>query len=794
MFRFKHSVIVLILGLAMLASACDTESPRVTEDFNFGWTFQLGDNAAWASTEFDDNGWRRLHLPHDWSIEGEFSRDNPSTPGGGALPGGTGWYRKHFPTPEGVGEGSRRLFIEFDGVFMNSTVYVNGIELGTRPYGYSSFTYDMTPVLNAPGEDNVIAVRCDNEQQPNSRWYAGCGIYRNVRTVEVNAAHIVWNSLYVTTPEVSADNARICASAEMIGAKGAHLEFRLLDSEGRVVASSKEGTFSIRKPHLWDTENPYLYGMEARLLSGNETLDVCLTTFGIRSMDWDEEEGFSLNGQKLKIQGVCLHHDMGCLGTAVHRRALERELTIMKDMGANAIRTSHNPPAPDLLEICDEMGFVVMDEAFDMWRLRKTEFDYSRFFDEWHVRDLQDFVRRDRNHPCVVMWSLGNEIGEQSSPDMEESMQTTRHLADLVRELDTTRVITAGCDGVWPGNNLLRSGALDVFGFNYHPQLYDSCHMWFPDTPLIGSETVSSLNSRGIYFQPSTNLEKHPEQWWMPYETEHHQCTSYDACCAPWANYHEEAWKAVRDRSFMAGAFVWTGFDYLGEPTPYGWPSRSSYFGIVDLAGFPKDAYYLYQSEWTDKTVLHLFPHWNWAEGDSVDVWAYYNNADEVELFVNGTSIGRCSKTDEVLHAQWLGVPFVPGRIEVVSYKNGDVVEREACYTSGEAERLKLEADRGTICADGYDLCYVTVEALDADGRPVPDAANMLHFEVSGAGELVGVDNGNAADTLSLKGHDKALFSGKALAVVRSIKGEQGTATLSVSSSFDSVKLNIATE
>jgi len=418
------------------------------------------------------------------------------------------------------------------------------------------------------------------------------------------------------------------------------------------------------------------------------------------------------------------------------------------------------------------------------------------------------------------MWSIGNEIGEQNDSRednianltaeqanlLQNYMQTiggtgaaddnpnvllTRHLAALVRDLDTTRAITAGCNGVWPGNNLLRSGALDVYGFNYHPQSYDSGRQWFPGVPLVASETVSSINSRGIYFQPSTNLEKHPEQWWLAYETEHHQCTAYDACSVPWGNYHEEGWKAIRDRDFVAGTFIWTGFDYLGEPTPYSWPSRSSYFGIVDLAGFPKDAYYFYQSEWTDKTVLHLFPHWNWAEGEPVDIWAYYNNADEVELFVNGKSLGRQSKTDDVLHVQWLSVPFEPGFIEAVSYKDGKEVAREARYTAGNPVGLRLTADRSTIVADGYDLSYVTVEAVDSNGRPVPTATDILHFKVEGAGELAGVDNGNAADTLSLKGHDKALFSGKALAVVRSLRDEEGTITLTVSSPYDIVKLNL---
>ena len=829
--------LLTILPLLLLCLGCQRGSAPVQrgEDFNFDWRFALGDEPAFAEVAFDDGAWRELHLPHDWSVEGAFSKDNPSTPSGGALPGGIGWYRKHFRAPEGMfdaeGKPQKAVSVEFDGVFMNSTVYVNGQAFGTRPYGYSSFCYDITSAL-VPGK-NVIAVRCDNADQPNSRWYAGCGIYRNVRLVVTDPVHVAYNGLYVRATQVSDERARIVLTVETEGTRpGQELayEFRILDAKGRTVARTVttgapvfETSLEIARPHRWDVDDTYLYTAQVSV-SADGMKDTYATRFGIRTTAWDPDRGFFLNGRPFKMLGVCLHHDMGCLGTAVHFRALQRELQILKDMGVNAVRTSHNPPAPELLDLCDEMGLLVMDEAMDMWRKRKTRYDYARFFDEWHVRDVQDFVRRDRNHPSVVMWSVGNEILEQSDSSNDDianltpeqandllnfihslgqndpsennpNILLTRHMAQLIRDLDTTRAITAGCNGVWPGNNLLRSGALDVYGFNYHPQLYDSCRVWFPGKPLLGSETVSSLNSRGMYFQPSTDKVKLPSRGWQ-YTADgevdwDHQVTAYDACCAPWANYHEEAWTAVRDRDFIAGTFIWTGFDYLGEPTPYGWPSRSSYFGVVDLAGFPKDAYWLYQAEWTDRTVLHLFPHWNWEPGEPVDVWAYYNNADEVELFVNGESWGRQSKTRDVLHVQWNAVPFQPGRIEVVSYKDGREVAREARYTAGAPVTLRLTPDRTTIASDGYDLSYVTVEALDADGRVVPTATDLLHFSVSGDGELVGVDNGNAADTLSLKGRDKALFSGKALAVVRSLRGQRGVATLSVSSDFASVKTNI---
>ena len=832
-------LLITLLPLLALLGGCrpGAGAPQRGEDFNFDWKFALGDDPAFAEEDFDDAAWRTLHLPHDWSIEGAFSADNPSTPSGGALPGGVGWYRKHFSAPADLsgadGRPARRVCVEFDGVFMNSTVYVNGQALGTRPYGYSSFSYDITGYLR-PG-DNLIAVRCDNADQPNSRWYAGCGIYRNVRLVVTDPVRVAYNGIFARAVNVTDDKATVVVTVESEGAapgQDLNYEVRILDARGRTVAHSSslgapvfETRLELKSPHRWDLGDSYLYTAQVTVSDG-KWKDSCSTRFGIRTTEWDASRGFILNGRPVKLLGVCLHHDLGCLGTAVHRRALQRQLQILQDMGVNAIRTSHNPPAPELLDLCDEMGFLVMDEAMDMWRKRKTRFDYARFFDEWHVRDVQDFVKRDRNHPSVVMWSIGNEILEQSDSSTDDianltpeqandllnfihslnrsdpnennpNILLTRHMAQIIRDLDTTRAITAGCNGVWPGNNLLRSGALDVYGFNYHPQLYDSCRVWFPGKPLICSETVSSLNSRGIYFQPSTDRKKLPGRGWQ-YTAEgevdwDHQVTAYDACCAPWANYHEEAWTAVRDRDFIAGTFIWTGFDYLGEPTPYGWPSRSSYFGVVDLAGFPKDAYWMYQSEWTDKTVLHLFPHWNWTPGELVDVWAYYSNADEAELFVNGESFGRQAKTHDVLHVQWNAVPFEPGQIEVVSYRDGKVVAREARHTTGEPVTLRLTPDRRTLAADGYDLSYVTVEALDADGRPVPTATDLLHFAVEGAGELVGVDNGNAADTLSLKGSDKALFSGKALAVVRSLRGEAGTATLTVRSDYATIKTNIQT-
>ena len=502
-----------------------------------------------------------------------------------------------------------------------------------------------------------------------------------------------------------------------------------------------------------------------------------------------------------------MHHDLGCLGSAVYRRALERQLEILMAAGVNAIRTAHNPPAPELLDLCDEMGLLVMDEAFDEWRRGKTRGGYGRFFDEWHERDLTDLVRRDRNHPCVILWSIDNEIPEQGGRTPEENeanRELSRRLADLVRSQDPTRAVTCGGHSLSRENNIYASGALDVIGLNYRPRGYDSLRVWFPGMPVVASETVSAQNSRGIYYQPSTGLRIAGWSPWagVPKPSEEdlkgqipNQCTAYDNCRSVWdvTDTHQNAWIPVRDREFVAGTFVWTGFDYLGEPTAFGWPSRSSYFGFVDLAGFPKDPYYMYQSEWTRETMIHLLPHWNWAPGEKIDVWAYYNNADEVELFLNGKSLGRSAKSLDRLHAFWPEVPFEPGKLEAVSYREGREVARTVRETAGPAASLRLTADRSVIDADGYDLSFITIEAVDAAGRPVPTADDMLHFSVKGNGELFGVDNGNAADTLCLKGAQKALFSGKALAVVRSLRDRKGRTTLTVSSEMGDADIEIIT-
>ena len=808
--------LIYAIALMLVVNACanaDASAPR-SANFDEGWKFNLGDSAAYSQPDFNDSSWRSLNLPHDWAIEGDFSKENPSGTGGGALPGGIGWYRKTFTVP-GYKEGEK-VYIDFDGAYMNTTVYINGHELGTRPYGYASFSYDITPWLKEG--DNVIAVKVDNSDQPNSRWYSGCGIYRHVWLRKLDAIHVAQWGTYVTTSDITPDSAtvNIATTVDNTSATDAEvtLTTRVIDPQGKVaatvtasdnIAAGKSATVNqsarVADPQLWSLDNPALYSVVTDVAVGGKTVDTYQTTTGIRTIEFTADKGFFLNGEQVKINGVCMHHDLGALGAAVNTRAIPRQLEILQEMGVNAYRASHNPPAPEALALCDSMGILVMDEAFDMWRKRKTERDYARFFDEWHERDLTDLVTRDRNHPSIIMWSIGNEVLEQWSDaaadtlsleeanlilnfghgadklakdgdEMSVNSLLTVKLADIVKQLDPTRPVTAGMNEPNPGNHLIKSGALDVIGLNYHDKWYDDAEKNYPGKPLLGSETVSALMTRGYYKNPSDSIIIAPKRWDIPYEDPSFACSAYDNEHVPWGTTHENSLRRMKDDRVM-GQFIWTGFDYLGEPTPYGWPARSSYFGIVDLAGFPKDVYYMYQSEWRpDKTVLHLFPHWNWTPGQTVDLFAYYNNADEVELFVNGKSQGVRSKGDGEYHVMWR-VPFEPGTIKAVSRKAGKTVAEQVINTAGEPAQIRLTPDRATIAADGNDLSFVTVEILDSDGNLCPTAVNEVTFTVEGAGQNEGVDNGNPISLERFKADSRKAMAGKALLIVRN-NGKKG--------------------
>ena len=813
----KNRFLFILLSCFVTFISCTQQETHTRKhlSFNNDWTFQLGDVEGAEAMNFDDSQWRQLNLPHDWAVEGDFSPNHPSGTGGGALPGGIGWYRKTFVADASY-EG-KKVFIDFDGVYMNSEVFINGVSLGKRPYGYISFRYDMTPYINI-GKENVVAVRVDNQEQPNSRWYSGCGIYRNVWLTVTNPVHVDLWGTYVTTPEVSEAEATVsvCTTVKNEGTTDAQVELlsSLLDAEGRQVGEASsvlpvqkdcvavyEQTLKVTSPVLWSIEKPYLYTVKTEVFVDGEKVDEYETVTGIRAFSFDAEKGFILNGKQVKINGVCMHHDLGCLGAAVNTRAIERQLEILKEMGCNGIRCSHNPPAPELLQLCDKMGFIVMDETFDMWRKRKTTYDYSRYFNEWHERDLTDLMLRDRNHPSIFMWSIGNEVLEQwsdanadtlsleeanmilnfgHSPEMlakaGESMSVnsllTKKLADMTRALDPTRPITSGCNEPNPYNHLFASGALDIIGFNYHDAWFMGVPQNFPGKPFIVTESVSGLMTRGYYKMPSDQPVVCPERWDRPYYDPSFSCSSYDNCRVPWGNHHEGTLKLVQNNDFISGQFIWTGFDYIGEPTPYGWPARSSYFGIVDLAGFPKDVYYMYQSQWTDKDVLHLFPHWNWEEGQDIDLWAYYNNADEVELFINGKSQGVKSMEKDVYHVAWR-VKYEPGTIKAVSRKDGKVVMEKEIHTAGEPAQIRLTADRTNIQADGTDLSFVTVEILDKDGNLCPNADNLVNFEVEGEAFIAGVDNGSPISMERFKDNKRKAFYGKCLVVLQN-NGRKG--------------------
>ena len=764
---YRFFILACAIGCMLTAQARDRQN------FDNGWRFVLADSAQMSKTDYHDTHWRALNLPHDWAVEGDFLCSNPSGAGGGALPGGIGWYRKTFNLQKKQGE---RYFIEFDGVYMNARVYINGKEVGYRPYGYSSFEYDITPYLIAGR--NVVAVRVDNSDQPNSRWYSGCGIYRHVwftKTADVHVKH--WGMHVVANPD---GRISVTADVESQG-KAYKVRNQVFDAQGRAVG------LKVHRPHLWSVDDPYIYKVRTQVLVGGKVVDEVWTNTGFRSFRFDAKTGFWLNGKNMKLNGVCEHHDFGCLGAVVNEDAMHRKLVRLKEMGVNAIRSSHNPPAPELLNMCDTMGLIVMDESFDMWHRRKTQNDYARFFDEWHERDLSDLILRDRNHPSILMWSIGNEVLEQWSSadadtltleqanlilnaghdastlakDGETSVNTllADHLADIVRRYDTTRPITAGCNEPSPNNHLFKGKALDIVGFNYHHQGIKDVPKNFPGRPFIMTESVSALQTTGFYTMPSDSVIKAPKEWWLPYTDPSFKCSSYDNMHASWSSTHEETWDVVKHTPYVGGQFIWTGFDYIGEPTPYSYPARSSYFGIIDLAGQPKDVYYMYQSEWTNRPVLHLFPHWNWLDGEQIDMWCYYNQADEVELYINGKSQGVRRKADShQYHVMWR-VTFEPGEVKVVARKDGKEVRQQTIHTAGQPHHLQLSIDY-----QGKNTTFVKVEVVDENGNRCPWAENQVFFDTDAT--IIGVDNGNQTSLERFKDNKRKAFFGRCFVVL----------------------------
>ncbi len=789
--------LVLIIAYCALGLSAQAQV-RVRELFNENWTFQKGENPEASSRVFSDKEWRKLSLPHDWAIEGPFSEHHDMRTG--ALPiSGVAWYRKSFDLPAQY-EG-KKITVEFDGVMSNSSVYINGHLVGERPYGYIGFEVDLTPYVSFD-KPNVIAVRCAPEEL-SSRWYPGAGIYRNVWFEVKNPVHVGHWGTYITTPEVSDEEATVAVETTLDGnhQKGVDYKLRstIVDAKNKVVAQETQNiefsyledikvvsSFTVEEPTRWDIDNPYLYSLKTELIADGKVVDDYSSTFGIRTIEFTRNDGFLLNGRRVNFQGVCLHHDLGPLGAAVNLRATERQLEIMKEMGVNAIRTSHNPSSREQIELCDRMGILVQVEAFDGWKIPKVANDYSKYWDEWHERDLRDVIRRDRNHPSVVMWSIGNEMKEQQKAHGGAMAQA---LTDICHDEDPTRPTTAGFNN-YPQcvNNGLAAG-IDVVGFNYKPTQYDDFLAKNPDAIVYGSETSSCVSSRGVYHLPVENYDTHPSL----------QITSYDIVSPPWAYPPDFEIEAQKKMNRSLGEFIWTGFDYIGEPTPFNgkdnethgrwtgdWPSRSSYFGAVDLCGIPKDRFYFYQSVWTDKPMVHILPHWNWenAPVDTIPVYCY-TNCDEAELFLNGKSLGRKrmgeDKTtipavfnwwlepettwDSPFRLNW-NVAYEPGVLEVKAYKGGKLMATKRIVTASEPYTLKLESDRKRITADGLDLAFVTVSVVDKDGNLVPEADNQIDFEVSGSGIFKAVGNGNAATTESFQEPTRKAFSGKCMLIV----------------------------
>jgi beta-galactosidase len=792
---FCSSILFLFLSIFNLNCALAANPAPVTDvynggrgtSFNMNWKFFRGDAVGANEIGFNDASWRNLSVPHDWSIELPFNRNSASGGGGGYLEGGIGWYRKSFVLPQN--SAGKRITIQFEGVYMNSSVWINGHLLGMRPYGYSSFEYNLTPYIHSGSTPNIIAVKVDNTQ-PSSRWYSGSGIYRNVWLTVTDPIHIAYCGSFVTSSVISQNSATIHANTRIENnssvSKKVSVTTNIYDKSWKLLGTIVSAPFTvlkdsafqysctkiINKPILWSLTDPYLYHIKTSIVESKNVLDNFNTTFGIRKVSINPATGFWLNDKNIKLQGVCMHHDLGSLGAAQNYRALERQVEILKSFGCNAIRTSHNPPTPELLEICDRLGVVVMDEAFDCWEKGKNTNDYGKSFDAWAQQDVKDWVRRDRNHASVVIWSIGNEIPEQGEP---KGYTIAQDLIKWVRNDDTTRLISQALN--YQG---LLGPIMDMVGYNYAAGgNYDNDHKKNPNWVIFGSETSSAVRSRGIYhFPTNVNILTAPDM----------QCSSYDNSVVGWGHSAEDSWQTDQARSFVAGQFIWTGFDYIGEPTPYGWSAKSSYFGIVDMCGFPKDIYYFYQSQWTSKPMVHLLPHWNWAPGDTIPVWAY-SNCDSVSLSINGKSLG--SKKMNVVkpyHVEWK-IPFIAGKVKAQAFRNGKVVAKDSIITAGTDSRIGLITDRAIIQADGNDQAFIETDILDANGTLSPNADNQINYNITGPGKIVGVDNGNPISLESFKGNTRKVFSGKCLAIVQST-GAAGQIT--VTATIASVMNNVA--
>lgn len=788
MMRMVRAALALAALACLAVPAATQDAPRQRFLMDYGWSFTLGDPEGAEAPAFDDSGWRRLDVPHDWSIEGEFDENAPTTGRGGYLPTGVGWYRRTFSVPGGV-EG-RHVWIQFDGIHQLSDVWLNGVHLGHRPYGYVSLMYELTPHL-VEGE-NVLAVRVDNSHQPNSRWYTGSGIYRHVWLTVTDPLHIGHWGTFVTTPAVDASEATVAVETRLENAGDAvrrgRLRLEVRDPDGRTVAAGDADfvleaggvdtasvEMQVGAPALWDIDTPNLYTVRSVVVDeGGRAVDATETTFGIRSIVWDADRGFLLNGRRVQHLGVNLHHDGGPVGAAVPEAVWERRFRLLKEMGVNAIRTAHNPMAPEFYDLSDRMGFLVMDEAFDEWTHGKVEYGYHRYFAEWGERDLADFMRRDRNHPSVVIWSMGNEIGEQHAEGGDTVLAMLRAVA---KREDPTRPITTGNDHIYADDGATTEAfmaLLDVVGYNYVDRWHERREIYneqdrhdHPDWKWIGTESGAVRGTRGEY-----SLGDDPER--------------------PVASYlngmirAEQLWKFESTRDYFTGDYMWTGIDYHGESR---WPRKNSTSGQLDLVGFPDDGYYFYQSQWTDEPMVHLFPHWNWEgrEGQFIPVVAY-TNVGVVELYLNDRFIGQkrvqfprpgnsgswfqyeerpIRPTTADLHMTW-DVPYEPGVLRAVGLRDGEVVVEAAIRTAGEPAALRLSVDRDSIRAGERDVAHVAIEVVDEAGTVVPGADEMIAVSVDGPARLLAVGNGDPADHTQYGLPRRRAYHGLALALIQS--------------------------
>jgi beta-galactosidase len=793
-----------------------------------------GGDVAYVASGFNDASWRMLDLPHDFGAEGPFIPPGQAGSDGssGRLPYfGVAWYRKNINIP--AGDAGKQVYLDMDGSMSYTSVWINGTLAGGWPYGYSSFRIDLTPYIKT-GADNTLAIRLDNP--PNSsRWYPGGGIYRNVWLTKTSPVHVAQWGTFVTTPEVSAasasvklqvwvDNkskaaANVSVATQVFAAdiegKPTGAAVATIPAQNAQIAAGAQAKVDcppamVANPKLWNIGAPNRYVAVTTVSQNGAVVDTYQTPFGIRTVKFDSNEGMTINGVKVKLNGVCNHHDLGPLGTAVNFRALERQLEILRDMGCNAIRTSHNPPAPELLELCDRMGFVVMDETFDTWRSTKRANDYGGVFAMWHQQDTRMLIRRDRNHPSIVMYSIGNEIAEQGQG--EDGAAVARELSKYVREEDPTRPITTAMNNARAGSPF--SAAMDVIGLNYQgsrlpgPPQYPSFKQNYPDKFVYGSETASTISSRGEYTFPVAPGYGAVSGRGGGQDNATRQMSSYDLYYPSWATSPDTEFLSQDVFPYVGGEFVWTGFDYIGEPTPWGGgndPSRSSYFGIIDLAGFPKDRFYIYQARWRPELpMVHILPHWNWPDrvGQQTPVHAY-TSGDEAELFLNGKSLGRKKKVWENVNAangepvqiggkpingmpayriRWDQVVYEPGELKVVAYKGGKEWATQTIKTTGAAAQLQLKPDRNAIVADGHDLSFVTLTVADAQGLMVPRSKNPITFEISGPGEIVATDNGDATDLVAFSSKERKAFNGLALAIVKAKRGQPGVITLTAKS------------